>query len=182
MNEKIIIILLIDNIIHLIRNIIEIIISQMMIKNTIIIKIEKEAKKKILMTMMNGKISEKIMKKIQILIEEIEKKEENMKNIDKKKEIGILKEIGKKIEKEVGIKNGKKIEEEIRIDIEKGIEIEKNFLMKEIKDIIVIATMGEIIILMKEEKNHGIVIVNKKMIEIKKIIFLKINIKIKKMK
>ena len=54
--------------------------------------------------------------------------------------------------------------------------------MKEIKDIIVIATMGEIIILMKEEKNHGIVIVNKKMIEIKKIIFLKINIKIKKMK
>ena len=40
--------------------------------------------------MMNGKISEKIMKKIKIMIEEIEKKEENMKNIDKKKEKRIL--------------------------------------------------------------------------------------------
>ena len=122
--------------------------------------------------MMNGKISEIIMIKVTVIKEMIEKKVEIMKKTDMKREIGILTEIGKKIEKEVEIKNGKRTEKEIGKDIKK--EIEKNFLMIEIKDIVTIDIMKEIIIIIKEEKNHGIVIVNQTMKEKKKIFIIKI--------
>ena len=108
----------------------------------------------------------------------IEIKTEIKPGIEIKTEKEIMIKIKKGIKIGIEIENGKKIKKEIEIGIKKGKRIEKDILMIEIGEIMILGIMKEIIIIiiMKGEKNPGIkVIVGRKMIEIKKKSILMIN-------
>ena len=135
---------------------------------------------------MNGKILEivKIKNILIMIIEKIENMIEIKKEIKDGIEIMTEKEIMRK--KKKGIKTGRGIENGIKIKIrkeeigkKKGKGIGKDFRMIEIGEIMIIGIMKEIIIIiiiMKEGKILGIiVIIDKKMIEIKKKKILMIN-------